>query len=45
MHILRRGYSITLHNGHALRSGDELADGDIIETRLEQGTLKSEIRK
>lgn len=45
IHILRRGYSITLHNGHALRNGDELADGDIIETRLEQGTLKSEIRK
>lgn len=45
IHILRRGYSITLHNGHALRSGDELADSDIIETRLEQGTLKSEIRK
>ena len=45
IHILRRGYSITLHNGHALRSGDELADGDIIETRLEQGNLKSEIRK
>lgn len=45
IHILSRGYSITLHNGHALRSGDELADGDIIETRLEQGTLKSEIRK
>lgn len=45
IHILRRGYSITLHNGHALRSGDELADGDIIETQLEQGTLKSEIRK
>ena len=45
IHILRRGYSITLHNGHALRSGDELDDGDIIETRLEQGTLKSEIRK
>ena len=45
IHILRRGYSITLHNGHALRRGDELADGDIIETRLEQGTLKSEIRK
>lgn len=45
IHILRRGYSITLHNGHALRSGEELADGDIIETRLEQGTLKSEIRK
>lgn len=45
IHILHRGYSITLHNGHALRSGDELANGDIIETRLEQGTLKSEIRK
>lgn len=45
IHILSRGYSITLHNCHALRSGDELADGDIIETRLEQGTLKSEIRK
>lgn len=45
IHILRRGYSITLHNGRAISNADTLRAGDIIETRLQTGTLKSEIKK
>lgn len=45
IHILRRGYSITLHNGQAINNAATLKAGDIIETRLEKGTLKSEIKK
>lgn len=36
--LLRRGYSITLHNGRAVYSPDQLSDGDVIETRLAEGT-------
>lgn len=43
--MLRRGYSITLCDGRAVRSAAEVADGSMIETILEKGTLKSEIRK
>ena len=39
--ILRRGYSITLHEGRAVRSPKELKKGTAIETRVEQGTFKS----
>lgn len=45
IHILRRGYSITLYNGRAISNAATLKAGDIIETRLEKGTLKSEIKK
>jgi exodeoxyribonuclease VII large subunit len=41
--LLSRGYSITLLNGHALRSPDEAKPGDEIETRLEKGTLRSTV--
>ena len=41
--LLRRGYSITLKDGHAVRNPQQLAKGDIIETRLEQGTIKSTV--
>ena len=41
--LLRRGYSITLLNGHALHSPDEVKPGDTIETRLEKGTVRSKI--
>jgi len=41
--LLRRGYSITLHNGHAVLSTEELKEGDEIETRLNEGTIKSVI--
>ena len=39
--ILRRGYSITLHEGRAVRSPKELKKGSVVETRVEQGTFKS----
>lgn len=42
--VLRRGYSITLHNGHIVRSASDVTQGDEIETRVEKGTIKSIIR-
>ncbi len=39
--LLRRGYSITLKDGHAVRDPKTLHPGDEIETRLEKGTIKS----
>ena len=41
--LLRRGYSITLHNGKAVRDPKLLQKGDEIETRLEKGTIKSTV--
>ncbi len=41
--LLKRGYSITLHNGHAVRSAAELKDGDMIETRFGKGKIKSAV--
>lgn len=42
--LLKRGYSITLHNGKAIHDAKELKAGDEIETRLEQGTIKSVVK-
>ena len=42
--LLRRGYSITLKDGKALRDPQLLRPGDEIETRLEKGTVKSIIK-
>lgn len=39
--LLRRGYSITLKDGRAVRDPKTLLPGDEIETRLEKGTIKS----
>ena len=39
--LLRRGYSITLKDGHSLRHPADVKPGDLIETRLEKGTIKS----
>ncbi len=41
--LLRRGYSITLHNGKAVHSIANLKAGDKIETRLADGTIQSTI--
>ena len=43
--LLKRGYSITLLNGRAVRSVTELHDGDVIETRLSDGRIMSEVIK
>lgn len=42
--LLKRGYSITLHNGHAVHDASSLKQGDIIETRVEKGNIISVVR-
>ena len=42
--LLKRGYSITLHNGKAIKSQEELKKGDIIVTRLANGEVESVIK-
>ena len=42
--LLKRGYSITLHNGHLLRNAAEVEPGTELETRLEQGTIISIVK-
>ena len=42
--LLKRGYSITLHNGHLLRNAAEVKPGTELETRLEQGTIISIVK-
>lgn len=39
--LLKRGYSITLHNGRAVKDATVLKAGDEIETRLEKGIIHS----
>ena len=39
--LLSRGYSITLHNGKAVRDPQQLKPGDEIETHVEKGTIRS----
>ena len=41
--LLKRGYSITLHNGRAVRSASELKAGDEIVTRLGRGAVSSTV--
>ena len=41
---LKRGYSITLRNGHLLRNAAEVEPGTELETRLEQGTIISIVK-
>ena len=43
--LLRRGYSITTKDGHVVRDASELELGDILITRLEQGTATSKVIK
>lgn len=39
--ILKRGYSITLHQGKAVRDASALETGDEIETKVYKGSIKS----
>ena len=43
--LLQRGYTITLVNGHALRSPSAVKPGDIIVTRLADGMVKSTVNE
>ncbi len=42
--VLKKGYSITLHNGKALTSASEVKSGDVIETQLFDGKILSEVK-
>jgi exodeoxyribonuclease VII large subunit len=39
--VLRRGYSITTKNGKAVRAAFEIAEGDVLETKLQDGVVRS----
>lgn len=41
--LLKRGYSITLHEGKTVRDPAALCAGDVIVTRVEKGQIKSEV--
>jgi len=43
--ILKRGYSITLHNGIHVKSAGELKNQDLIDTILYKGRIKSKVIK
>lgn len=43
--LLQRGYSITLHKGKAVRSAAQVLPDDLIETRLADGSLLSQVVK
>jgi len=42
--ILKRGYSITMKNGKALRNADEVSVGEEMVTKLWQGEVKSVVK-
>jgi len=42
--ILKRGYSITMKNGKALRNADEVQVGETITTKLYQGEIESVVK-
>lgn len=41
--LLKRGYSITLKDGHTVRDASTLSPGDEIETRFANGSVKSTV--
>lgn len=41
--LLKRGYSITLHQGKVVRDPQQLKEGDEIETRVEKGNIHSKV--
>ena len=43
--LLKRGYSITLFKGRAVRDPQMLKEGDEIETRIEKGVIISKVKK
>ncbi|GHS85108.1 exodeoxyribonuclease 7 large subunit [Bacteroidia bacterium] len=45
IHILRRGYSLTLCNGKIIKKPEELKSGDTIETQLSHAVIHSTVNK
>jgi exodeoxyribonuclease VII large subunit len=43
--ILKRGYSLTMLNGRIVKSVNQLKEGDLLETRLSDGKIKSTVKE
>lgn len=43
--ILKRGYSLTMLNGKIVKSVKQIVNGDLLETRLSDGTVESKVEK
>lgn len=41
--LLRRGYSITTYEGHAVHDASQLPKGAVVETRVENGRFKAKV--
>ncbi|MBK7134361.1 MAG: exodeoxyribonuclease VII large subunit [Bacteroidales bacterium] len=41
--VLKRGYTITSHNGKIIKSKADLMEGDVIDTRFSNGTASSKV--
>ncbi len=44
LNVLKRGYSLTLHDGHVVRDASILTTGDLITTKLAAGEIVSQIQ-
>lgn len=45
INILRRGYSITLHNGHAVKTPDDVKPDDSLQILLAEGSIEAVVKK
>ncbi len=43
--IIKRGYSLTMLNGKFVKSVNQVKEGDLLETRLSDGTVESTVEK
>ena len=43
--LLKRGYSLTLHEGKVVKDAKQLRPGDLIETHLAQGRIRSKVEE
>lgn len=41
--VLSRGYSLTIHDGRTVQSTSEVSGGDVLETRLADGVVRSRV--
>lgn len=45
VHVLKRGYSITYYRNRAAKDAEDISTGDVIMTRLYNGTIKSRVEE
>jgi len=45
LNIIKRGYSLTMINGKIVKSVNQVKEGDLLETRLSNGTVESTVEK